>query len=341
MLLSETNSLSMRLGNMKKISMLLLQALLLLSMTTLQASVLDVENLNEKLTKHQTAQSIEGIITALEKHYVFPEKASLIEKELRYKLATKAFDEISDWYSFIRQINPIMRHVSGDMYLDIVETTPLFIINKAQHKLGSRNNFGIENVSVLSGNVGYFKLKSFYQNTKAEVEVFRTLEELSKVDALIIDLRNVEGESISLAQYLISFFVEEGTILSEVLYDKSNKRKILRATENNGNDKFKHNFPIYILTSSFLSSSGEFISYTLKHLNKAVIVGEETMGVSYVVQKQKINDYISINMPIAIPLHPATHSNWEKTGVVPDVDTTAHLSLDIAHKMAKKYLGVF
>jgi C-terminal processing protease CtpA/Prc len=185
------------------------------------------------------------------------------------------------------------------------------------------------------------KLNHFYQNLEAEKEVARTLRKLSQVDALILDLLDAEGDSIPLAQYLMSFFVKEDTILSEVLYDKQNKRKTLRAIENKGNDKFKQNFPIYILTSSFLSSSGEFFSYTLKHLKKAVIVGEETMGAAYVLQKQKINDYISLNIPIAIPLHPTTKTNWGEIGVIPDLDTTANLSLDAAHQMAKKHLGVF
>ncbi|PCH94703.1 MAG: hypothetical protein COB83_10830 [Gammaproteobacteria bacterium] len=341
MTFSDQFSPYMRLDKMKKPKELLLQILLLLSISTSQASVLDVDNLNEKLTKHQIKQGIDGVIKVLAKNYILPEKALLIEKELRHKLSTNEFDEISNWYLFIRHINLVMRKTSGDMYLDIVGTKPSFTLEKAQNKLSNVDSFGIHNVSILSGNVGYFKLNYFYQNPKAEVEVSRALDKLSKVDALIIDLRNAEGESILLAQYLMSFFVKEGTILSEVLYDNKNKRKLLRATENNGNDKFKHNFPVYILTSSFLSSSGEFLSYTLKHLGKAVIVGEETMGVAYLIQKQRINDHISINIPIAIPLHPTTHTNWAQTGVIPDLDTAANLSLETAHKIAKEYLGIF
>ena len=333
----------MRLDNMKKVNKLLLQILFLLSIVISQSSVLAVEKLNEKLTKHQIKQGIDGVIKVLEKKYIFPEKALLIENELKHKLTKNEFNEISDWYSFIRIINATMRNVSGDMYLDIIETKPFFILEKAQYKneLAFNENFGIHNVNILSGNVGYMKLNHFYQHPEAEKEVSLTLKKLSKVDALIIDLRDAEGDSISLAQYLMSFFVEEDTILSEVLYDKQNKRKILRVIENNGNDKFKHNFPVYILTSSFLSSSWEFFSYSLKHLGKAVIVGEETMGVAYVMQKQKINDYISLNIPIAIPLHPTTNTNWAEMGVIPDLHTTAKLSLDAAHKLAKEYLGIF
>jgi len=72
-----------------------------------------------------------------------------------------------------------------------------------------------------------------------------------------------------------------------------------------------------------------------------VIVGEETMGVAYVVQKQKINAHISLNMPIAIPLHPKTNSNWEGIGVIPDIPVAADLALEAAHKTAKQHLHRF
>lgn len=222
MTFSEKISSHMRLDKMNKVKKLLLQILLLLSMGISQASVLDVEKLNEKLTKHQIKQGIDVVIKVLGQNYIFPEKALLIEKELKNKLTKNEFGEINDWYSFIRSINAIMRNVSGDMYLDIVETKYSFILEKAQNKseLDNKDNFGINNVGILSGNVGYMKLNHFYQHPEAEKELSRTLKKLSKVDALIIDLRDAGGDSISLAQYLMSFFVNEDTILSEVLYDK-------------------------------------------------------------------------------------------------------------------------
>jgi len=328
---------------MKKIKTILMCFLLCLSIAFSQASDLNTESLNHSLSKENIEKSIENIILLLDKEYIYPEKSLLVEEALRHKLANKAFDEISDWYSFIRSLNAIMRGASGDMYLDIVETNPAFILEKALNKspFKIQDSDGIIGVDLLSGNIGYMRMNYFYQTHNAKNEIFHALKELSKVDALIIDLRDTEGDSILLAQYFMSFFTKKSTIISEIIYDKQNKRKRLRAFENNGNDKFKHNFPIYILTSSSLSNSGEFFSYTLKHLKKAVIVGEETMGVAYVLKNKKINNYISLNMPIAIPIHPTTHSNWEETGVIPDLDVAANLSLDAAHKMAKRYLGIF
>jgi hypothetical protein len=321
----------------------LMIALFGLSINIAQASELNSENINDTLSKKNLDQAIDKIIALLKEEYIFPEKALRVEAELRHKLTHKKFDEVNGWYSFIQNINLIIRNVSDDMYLDIVESHPTITLGKtkATNVFSTKSRYGIDDVKILSGNVGYMKLNQFYQNVEAEKEVFNTLEKLSTTDALIIDLRGAEGDSISLVHYFISFFVEEKAILSEVLYDKQNKRKTLRSLENSSSDKFKHNFPLYILTSSFLSNSGEFFSYTLKHLKKAIIVGEETMGVAYVLRKHKINNNISLHMPIAIHLNPNTKTNWAEIGVIPDVYTNSSLSLDKAHKMAKQYLGIF
>ncbi len=100
------------------------------------------------------------------------------------------------------------------MYLDIVDNQPSFTLEKTQNKFKYCDSSGLENVNVLSGNVGYFRLSYFYPSAKEKEQVFNVLDKLSTTDALIIDLRDTEGESIAMAQYLMSFFVEEGTILS-------------------------------------------------------------------------------------------------------------------------------
>ena len=48
----------------------------------------------------------------------------------------------------------------------------------------------------------------------------------------------------------------------------------------------------------------------------------------------RANDTIAIRMPFAESISPITHGNWEGTGVVPDVPTTADAALDEAVKRA-------
>ena len=110
----------------KIITKVLMHALLWLSINFAQASDLIVENSNSKLSKKNIEQAVDNIIILLKNKYVFPNKTLLIEEELKHQLARNELNKISDWYLFIRRVNSIMRNVSGDMYLDIIETKPFF-----------------------------------------------------------------------------------------------------------------------------------------------------------------------------------------------------------------------
>jgi hypothetical protein len=48
------------------------------------------------------------------------------------------------------------------------------------------------------------------------------------------------------------------------------------------------------------------------------------------VKLVSLDDQFAITMPYAESISPITHGNWEGTGVVPDVPTTADAALDEA-----------
>lgn len=308
-----------------------------------QAFAFETVNSDDIFTQKDINKSIKRVIDALENHYLFPEKSKLIVNKLKYKLALNAFNQIDDLGAFINELGVLIRNVSGDSYLDVIQTNPRVIIGHLPI-LSTKNyqdDFGFEKIEILSGNIGYLKLNSFYQNVSAELKADQAFGYLSGTDAMIIDLRNVEGDSISLAQYMMGFFVKHNTTLSNVLYNRQENTEILKSSKKLGFAHFKQDYPVYILTSAFVSGTGEFFSYTLKSLKKAVIVGERTMGVALISKTHKVNELISINMPIAFLTHPVTNTNWEQEGVVPDVYVEANLSFDTAYKLAKEHLGLF
>jgi C-terminal processing protease CtpA/Prc len=326
---------------MKFIRIILLLTLFCLKVGITQA--FEFVNSDTSFTQQYIEKSINQVISVLERDYIFPEKSKIIANKLKYKLASNGFNQCEELGQFINDLGVLVRNVSGDGYLDIIETHSRVALGHASvsGKQKTIENFGFEQVEILSGNIGYVKLNYFYQNPKAELQATKVFNELSGTDAIIIDLRDVEGDSISLAQYMMSFFVEENIKLTNVVYDRQKESQIITSVKNVGFDHFKHDYPVYILTSAFVSGTGELFSYTLKHLNKAVIVGEKTMGVALISKKQKVNEFISINMPIAYSINPVTNSNWEQEGVIPDFLVEAKLSFDVAYKLAKDYLGGF
>jgi retinol-binding protein 3 len=92
--------------------------------------------------------------------------------------------------------------------------------------------------------------------------------------------------------------------------------------------------PVYLLTSSRTFSGAEEFSYNLKMLKRATIIGETTGGGAHPVAGHRIDDHFIVGVPFAKAVNPISKTNWEGTGVEPDVKVAATDALDTAKKMA-------
>ena len=91
----------------------------------------------------------------------------------------------------------------------------------------------------------------------------------------------------------------------------------------------------FVLTSKFTFSGAEEFSYNLKNLKRATIVGETTGGGAHPVAGHRIDDHFMIGVPFARAVNPISKTNWEGTGVEPDVPAKASDALDVAEKLAE------
>jgi C-terminal processing protease CtpA/Prc len=92
--------------------------------------------------------------------------------------------------------------------------------------------------------------------------------------------------------------------------------------------------PAYVLTSVNTFSGAEEFSNDLKNLKRATLVGETTAGGAHLVQERRIDEHFSIGVPFGRPINPISKTDWEGTGVEPDVKVNATIALETAQKMA-------
>lgn len=87
------------------------------------------------------------------------------------------------------------------------------------------------------------------------------------------------------------------------------------------------------MTSASTFSGGEELAYNLKNLGRATLIGETTGGGAHPVRPYKVSDHFAIGVPFARAISPITGTNWEGTGVTPDVAVPAGEALDVAYRM--------
>ena len=73
----------------------------------------------------------------------------------------------------------------------------------------------------------------------------------------------------------------------------------------------------------------------MKNQKRATIVGETTGGGAHPVSGHTVADYFMVDVPFAKSLDPVTKTNWEGTGVEPDMKVPAADALATAEKLKK------
>lgn len=81
-------------------------------------------------------------------------------------------------------------------------------------------------------------------------------------------------------------------------------------------------------------SGAEEFAFDLKNPKRATIVGETTGGGAHPVSGHPVADYFMVGVPFAKSLDPVTKTNWEGTGVEPDVKAPAADALTTAETLA-------
>ncbi len=89
-----------------------------------------------------------------------------------------------------------------------------------------------------------------------------------------------------------------------------------------------------MLTSSKTLSAAEEFCYNLQSLKRATVVGERTGGGAHMGKFFRLDDHFEAYISVARSVNPVTGSNWEGSGVSPDIEVPADQALNVAYAEA-------
>jgi C-terminal processing protease CtpA/Prc len=200
-----------------------------------------------------------------------------------------------------------------------------------------RNNCAFEKVERLPSNVGYVKFNGFAPPDVCGPTATAAMNFLGNVDAIIFDLRQNGGGDPAMVALISTYLFDEPTHLND-LYNRKEDKTTQFWTLPYVPGKRLAGKPVFVLTSKRTFSGAEEFTYNLKNLKRATIVGETTGGGAHPVDGHRLDDHFMIGVPFARAVNPISKTNWEGTGVEPDVKVPADQALDVARKMAEEQL---
>src|ERR1700730_7592173 len=296
-----------------------------------------------KLDAPERQRVIEGIAKNLKESYVYPALAQRMEDGIRVSQQRGEYDAITDPDGFANRLTKDLRAVSHDKHLG-VNYSPVKLPPEGQkpsaeeeaqfRKMLERTNCSFEKIEVLPRNIGYLKLNAFPDPTICGPTAVAAMNFLAHVDAIIFDLRENGGGDPRMVAMISSYLFDKPTHLND-LYNRKEDSTTQYWTLSYVPGTTLANKPAFFLTSNSPFSGAEEFTYDLKSLKRATIVGETTGGGAHPVWGHNIDDHFMIGVPFARAVNPVTKTDWEGTGVAPDVKVEASRALDEAVKLAQ------
>jgi hypothetical protein len=305
-------------------------------------------DLDFKIDAKTRASVIDGAIENLNAYYVSPDLAKKMEDAVRAHQKKGEYDAMNDGDAFAKKLTEDFREVSHDKHLGVdfspakIPERPAGPPNAEQiaeyRKQMEKMNCGFDKVEILAGNVGYVKFDMFADPDICGPTAVAAMNFLGNVDAIIFDLRENGGGDPKMVALISTYLFSTQTHLND-LWERKSDSTSQYWTLPYVPGKRLDGKPAYVLTSKQTFSGAEEFTYNLKNLGRATIIGETTGGGAHPVSGHRIDDHFMIGVPFAKAVNPISKTNWEGTGVEPDVKVPAADALAAAEKLAAEKLS--
>jgi hypothetical protein len=306
-------------------------------------ALLPVVAAGSKLDDTERKHVIDAVIDNLKRYYFDPHVAHGIAEVLLAHEKSGDYNEVVAGGAFAGLLTKQIRDISHDMHLDVIysehvlpdgprEPTPE--VPARYREALEQTNCTFEKPKLLPQNIGYLKFNAFPDPSICQSTAKAAMASLNHADAIIFDLRENGGGSGSMVRLIASYLFDH----PEFLYDPRVNPTLASWTQPVPGNRLA-NKPAYILTSASTISAAEQFTYDLKMLKRVTVVGETTHGSAHSGVFHRIDDHFGMGIPGLKAINPFSKSDWEGTGVAPDVKTKAADALEVAGRLARSSLG--
>lgn len=282
----------------------------------------------------------------LRDRYVFPDRAASAASQLLAADRAGKFDAMTDPDEFAKAVTGVLAESLHDKHLHLSYSADA-LPPQHDHKPSPQQiaqirafyqsvNYGIEKVVRLPANIGYLDVRGFPPAAPMGAPLMAAMNLLSHTDALIIDVRNNGGGHPEGVALLCSYlFSQSHPVHLNDIFGRTPKTATGKIdhywTKRVAGATYAMNKPVYVLTSADTFSGGEEFAYDMQTQKRATLVGQTTGGGANPGGDIRLSDHFEAFIPDGRAINPITHTNWEGTGVVPDIATKADAALSTAY----------
>jgi len=304
------------------------------------------ESAGQPMSAAERRPMIQMLLARLDGYYLMPEKAAEMRRVVEAAEAAGKYDRLTAGAQLANALTSDLRSVQRDHHLNVEYKSivlaaeeppqgskpdpgpdPGLLAAGGRAVAGVFRDYGVTEVSVLDGNVGYLRVSGFSPAYLAAPKYASAMRKLHDTRAMIVDLRDNGGGYGQAAETLASYFFDQRTRLNDTVYPREGVTVEGWTTERLDGPRYGQQKPVYILTSRGTFSAAEDFAYALQQQKRALVVGESTRGGAHPVELFRLSDHFRVWVPTGWSHNAISNGNWDKTGVKPDLPMAANEAL--------------
>jgi retinol-binding protein 3 len=310
--------------------------------------IFSTTSLFAQLTNTEKKEVVDQLSKEMIARYVIKEKAQEVAKMIQTNFSSGKYDSLTTGKDFALKLSQDANAICKDAHFRIRFSESVLPIRKeagepskqeleADAKFVRLINAGFEEVKRLGGNIGYIRFFGFQDPKDAERAIQASMQFVQNTDALIFDIRDNGGGAPATVKMLCSYLFDKPTHINSLLMRRGDKTEKIDFKTGTPKGK-RYSNPVYVIVSKRTGSGAEEFAYNLQTQKRATILGENTWGGANPGGNVRLNDHFMAFIPVGMAQNPITMTNWEGTGVTPDVKCDPKESLKLAQIMAIKKL---
>lgn len=293
------------------------------------------------MRKDEIAAVIDQVASLVRTHYVFPEVGAAVADRLTAAGSDGRYDDLTEPVELAERMTADLQVGNDDKHLRLLhhidelfdEGADPVAEEAAWVRRVELNAAGMARAERLAGNVGVLEIRpTLFEPKHAGAAAAGAMAMLWATDALLLDLRGCRGGSPDMVALLCSYLFEDEPVhLNDLVTPSAGTVRQYWTVPQLVGPRFGGSKPIWVLTSATTFSAAEELTYNLQQLKRAVVVGERTRGGAHPREGFTVHRHLEATVPIARAVNPVSGTNWEGTGITPDLEVAAETAFAVAY----------
>jgi len=296
------------------------------------------------ITAQFRAETIDSALRLLKEKYAYPEIALKMEAAIRARQNGGEYDSITDGNKLAEKLTVDLKAVFDDKHLRISYSEQPIPLRSGMsgvpspeeieraHRRQKRENFGLEKIEILKGNIGFIKLNYFAPLDWSADVYSAAFSTVANTDALIIDLRdNGDSMDIDTMPFFCSYLFDKPVQFGDIFVREKNETRQLWTSAQVPGKKYLDK-PVYLLMSRRTASGAEAFINRLRSLKRATLIGETTAGATMPGGTERINEHFTIWISTGRGSNSSAEN--ENKGVLPDIQVVPENTFNLAYVQA-------